>query len=443
MTTQPLTVHLFEITLDRSKALGIELARIKQRQYPPTGPEYLINLAIAANNQIHKDLVKKLSTTAPLPLKPDRRTQIFLRDKTYLLSFLHTLMQCIEGAEIQNCPSTFIVPIRRMLERQLKRKGKSNFDFIVKSSRVYNYMIWSLDSRIREVFLESGYANMVTKFPSPFFIIECPISEKRNLPIHCIFAHEVGHVWYQTSLLQRDLLPLVQTARDTIQQKLKKSSWVEELVADAVALCLFGPAFLFSSIYFSGPFCSMSDPSETHPPDGLRIEFMCMMLLSNYHQGGLGYRNYLDTSNLNYLLEWQSYAIDSITTARFSRQDRAMVSVMRRAFPHIMNGTKRLTAPYRYSGKDYVKDVPALCENIANGIPPNEIITDFQRGVIMNVRAESILNAGWSYLISGDQRYAELLNCVDDKWKVTNRLFDLVSKGLEYSEMHSRWRNSV
>jgi hypothetical protein len=103
-----------------------------------------------------------------------------------------------------------------------------------------------------------------------------------------------------------------------------------------------------------------------------------------------------------------------------------------------MKETKDLTKNRRYGRQTYKEDVPELCKNIANGIPPNEIIKDFTNGKIINLKAESILNAGWSYLISGDRGYAELLG-IDDEWKITNRLFDLVSKGLEYSEMQIRW----
>lgn len=330
MPTQRLTTRLLEIALDRSKALSIELTRISQRQYPPTGPERLIELAIDANSQISEDISNMLSVSPSLPSTPNRRIEIFLRSKTNLLSFLHASMQCIEGADIQNCPGTFIVPIRSMLMRQLQRIGSANFDFIVKASRAYNYMIWSIHDEMNTVFLEAGYTNLTRDFPVPFFIIECPISERRNIPIHCIFAHEVGHVWYKSSDLPKRLLPIVQTSRDAMPQKLVKANWVEELAADAIALCLFGPAFLYSSIYFAGPFCSMSGTSPSHPPDGIRILFMCNMLLNSYMQGGLAYRSILNASNLQYLEQWQSYASNSVRTA-------SMGGLYKRTIPSIMS----------------------------------------------------------------------------------------------------------
>lgn len=438
MATQHITARLLEIASDRSKALSDELTRIKQRQYPSSGPDHLIDLAISANSQISKDISNMLSMLPTLPSTPDRRIEIFLRGKTILLSFLHASMQCIEGADIQSCPGTFIVPIRRMLKRQLRRS--TNFDFIIKASRAYNYMIWSIHDEMNKVFLEAGYTNLITHFPAPFFMIECPISERRNIPIHCLFAHEVGHVWYQSSSLPNELLPRVQSPRDTRQQKLVKANWVEELAADAIALCSFGPAFLYSSIYFAGPFCSMSGASLSHPPDGIRILFMCNMLLNSYRRGGLAYRGVLNAPNLNYLEQWQSYSSNSVRTASIGGQYRPIIPSIMSVLPSIMRETKHLTKAHRYTIRTYNEDIPTLCENIAYGIPPNEITTDFSTGTQRIVRAESILNAGWSYLISGDKRYAKLLG-TKDRWKIADRLFGLISKSLEYSEMQIRRSN--
>ena len=103
-----------------------------------------------------------------------------------------------------------------------------------------------------------------------------------------------------------------------------------------------------------------------------------------------------------------------------------------------MTEAKRVMGRRRYKPVSFKKDVPSLCENLANGIPPNEIMDDWATGQSRIAEAEAILNAGWVYLISGDDRYAKLLG-VSDQWTVTNKLFDLVSKGLEYAEIQRRW----
>lgn len=459
------------MSLDRSKALNVELQRLNSKQYPPTGPNRLIELALRTNERVSKDLSAMLADQVAVEAIPSREIEINLRAKTRLLSFLHLLMQYVEGAEIQFSPSTLVVPLRRLLKKHFR-----NFDFIVRVSRWYNYSILPLIEGMQKVFSEAGYSSLLTGFPSQFFVINCPVSERRNVPTHCIFAHEIGHTLYKKYGLADTLLPLVSvneselrqlittlarqlletgdretkvTAGDVFQEwridqavrsKLGMITWhwVEELAADALALCLLGPAYLFAFVYFVGPFASIDDSSDKHPPDRMRIAFMCDMLLSQ--EDGLAYNKVLDKTTRDYIEQWKAYVsrpspmLGAEITPHSIAAD-AIKPVLRR----IMIEAKRITYGRRYTPTRFKRDVPLLWENLANGNPPNEIVGDWVTGKPRIAEAEAILNAGWVYLISGDDRYAKLLG-LSDQWKVTNKLFDLVSKGLEYVEIQRRWR---
>jgi hypothetical protein len=413
-----------------------------------------------------------LADQAVLAAIPTREVEINLRAKTYLLSFLHLLMQYVEGAEIQFSPSTFVIPLRRLLKKHFR-----NFDFIVRVSRWYNYSILALIEGIQDVFSKAGYSSLLTGFPSQFFVINCPVSERRNVPIHCVFAHEIGHTLYKSYELADTLLPFVSvdetaleqlittyasqpvetrdgetkaTAGDILErwridyevrsrlQMRRIPQWVEELTADALALCLLGPAYFYAFVYFSGPFASMDDSSDKHPPDRMRIAFMCNMLSSQ--DDGLGYDKVIQETSRAYIEQWKAYASQAPATTPSagitfdSIASHAIEPVLRR----IMIEAKRITLRRRYTPEMFQREVPSLYENLANGIPPNEVIDDWAIGKPRISKAEAILNAGWEYLISGDDRYAKLLGA-PDQWKVTNRLFDLVSKGLEYAEIQRRW----
>lgn len=456
------------MALDRSKALGIELKRLRSQQYPPSGPQRLIELAIHANERIGEDLSGMLADQTVVSAIPSLEVEISLRAKTNLLAYLHLLMQCVEGAEVQRSPSTLVVPIRRLLEKHL---NDQDFEFIVRASRRYNYSIRSIAQGIQKVFSEAGYLSLLDGFCKQFFIIDCPISEKRNVPIHCMFAHEIGHALYKSNGLANILLSLISvdeneldklltthalqrdtgetnvTSVDTLQIRRIEhavkvlniaSCWVEELSADALALCLLGPAYLFAFVYFAGPFASIDTPSDTHPPDRMRIEFMCDMLMNQ--KTGLAYNKVLDDTTRDYVEQWKGYAgqpsdTRSTELSHYSIAIKGIEPVLER----IKSEAKRITKGRRYNPKKFNKDVPPLFENLANGIPPNEIMDDWTSGKFRTAEAEAILNAGWVYLISRDGRYASLLGIPEDPWRVTNRLFDLVSKGLEYAEMQRRW----
>lgn len=190
--TPYLTAHLLQLSLDRSKALRVELQRLRSQQYPPTGPLLLIELAIRTNEQISEELSAMLADPVLLAAIPTLEVEINLRAKTNLLAYLHLLMQYVQGAEIQYSPSTLVLPLRRLLKKHLRVR---DFDFIVRASRWYNYSILPLIEGIQEVFSKADYSSLLAGFPSQFFIIDCPVSEKRNVPIHCMFAHEIGTLY--------------------------------------------------------------------------------------------------------------------------------------------------------------------------------------------------------------------------------------------------------
>jgi hypothetical protein len=427
-----LTTYLLRVARDRSKALSIELQRLRSQQYPPTGPDCLIDLAIRTNEKITEDLSAMLADQAVVAAIPSREVEINLRAKTTLLAYLHLLMQYVEGAEMQHSPSTMVFPLRRIFRKHFTVR---DFDFIVRVSRRYNYSMRPLTEGIQQVFSEAGYLSLLDSFPRLFLVIGCPVSERRNVPIHCIFAHEIGHALYKEHGLADRLLPFV-----AVRPRLAMITWrwLEELTADALALCLLGPAYLFAYVYFAGPFASLDDSSDEHPPDRMRIKFMCNMLLSK--GDGLAYDKVLHETTRDYIEQWKTYVSQPSPTPRaeirlHSGAAHAIEPVLRK----IMIEAKRVTRGRRYTPRRFKRDVPLLCENLTNGIPPNEIMDDWATGQPRSAESEAILNAGWVYLISGDDRYAKLLGILD-QWAVTNRLFDLVSKGLEYAEIQRRWK---
>jgi hypothetical protein len=427
---------------------------------------------MTTNDQISQDLLEMLADKRLATAIPNREVEISLRAKTYLLGFLHLLMQYVEGAEIQYCPSSFIIPLRRLL-----RKHHRDFDFIVRTSCWYNYSILPLTEGIREVFSEAGYLNLLNGFPDKFFVIDCPVSERRNIPIHCIFAHEIGHTLYKRygvadrlspsvsvdeSVLERLISAFARqpvetrrgetgaTAGEVVQEwriehalrsrlKIVISQWLEEVTADALAICLLGPAYFFAFVYFAGPFASMDNPTDKHPPDRMRIRFMCDMISAK--GDGLAYDKVLDETAKEYIERWKVYTSQPSVTmlgaedTLHSIAARAIEPVLKT----IMKETKGITRRSRYTPNRFKRDVYLLYESLGHGIPPNEIIDDWEVGQYRIAEAEAILNAGWVYLISRDDRYARLLG-VSDQWAVTNQLFDLVSKALEYAEIQRRWR---
>jgi len=470
---EQITTLLLRLAQDRSKALNLELQRLQSRQYPSTGPHTLIKLAVATNEKITKDLSVMLDQQQKTKGIPNLEIEIALRAKTELLAFLHFLMQYVEGADIEHTPIAFIFPLQCLLRKHLTSRSK--FDFIVRSSHSYNYKIRPMAEGIREVFSNAGYKRLLYLLPNQFLVIDYPICERRNVLVQCMFVHELSHTLYYRYNLASRLLPNALLNEEEVQRliaayaiqrvevtesKTESASaevlprwiiedrvrvslqttveqWVEELTADALALCLFGPAYFFAFAYFSGPFASMDKPSETHPPDKMRIEFMFDMLLKDR---GLGYGKVLDDIAKTHIELWRSYAMQ--VRPAVSSTENILFSIVtqtiRQLFAHIVEQTKEVTRGKRYSPQAFSRDVSTLCLNLANAFPPNEIIEDYKKGNTRVMEAESILNAGWVYLISGYKTFADLLG-VEDSRETINKLYDLVAKGLEYAEIQRQW----
>jgi hypothetical protein len=75
------------------------------------------------------------------------------------------------------------------------------------------------------------------------------------------------------SLLFADIIARVATTAQAMC-----ASWMEELFADAVGVCLFGPAFIFSFIEVLMPVSGLQNADEDHPPGAMRLLWMEQLL---------------------------------------------------------------------------------------------------------------------------------------------------------------------
>jgi hypothetical protein len=74
------------------------------------------------------------------------------------------------------------------------------------------------------------------------------------------------------------LLFMDQFAATMQEFQMKAERWLEELFADAIGTCLFGPAFVFAFLEFLAPTALFERGTKDHPPHGTRIIFMDSLL---------------------------------------------------------------------------------------------------------------------------------------------------------------------
>jgi hypothetical protein len=125
-------------------------------------------------------------------------------------------------------------------------------------------------------------------FAWPLFIFRVP-NEPLDWPLHHVLLyHEIGHALVGS----RGGLPVLSVPAEhdpsqgsDLEEQLQRApraelfktasaSWLEEFYADAVGLCLAGPAYIIAFARLLGTFFRLDVASETHPPVALRIKLL-------------------------------------------------------------------------------------------------------------------------------------------------------------------------
>jgi len=144
---------------------------------------------------------------------------------------------------------------------------------------------------------------MSLNLPEQFVILIYPCIEGRNLLLHAVFFHEIGHLIdfkYEITENLFNTLELDKTAVNEALEKYKSipvgqykltdlvseseiksnlisectkilKEWLSEIVADFIAIRLIGPAFLFSLIQISIMSDVVQRDTETHPSSAYRL----------------------------------------------------------------------------------------------------------------------------------------------------------------------------
>jgi len=291
---------LIESINERCAALAAEIDGLLVRHSSP-GALSLLRLIRDVNNRISGKIHEHAIATRNT-LTADQLIQSLNRFAE-LLPTPHELLSFLEGAERKGSFFPFVHPLSRLLNKHIENCG------VVFASRAeLNYSVDEVANPIRNILKPAGLDEACKDFPEQFFIISFPRAEAENIFLHCIFAHEIGHAAplkeqlidkilrsiprnrkaiarLSSELLtaQRGSIPLNQSAiqiREEITEEITKSAtnWAEELTSDAIAVCLFGPAYLFAFIQLTSSLQLLDNCSETHPSPRLRLRLVCGMI---------------------------------------------------------------------------------------------------------------------------------------------------------------------
>jgi len=318
--------------------------------------------------------------------------------------------------------------------------------------------------------------------PELFVFITYPYVEHRNILLHSIIIHELGHlvdlIHGITGALESDIIFHQDSFNDCLKREIPLSAgtisseeipgesqitvediirkqrevefkyecievvrkWLKEIVADIISIRSLGPAYLFAVSEFTAIINVMDNYSPSHPSSRLRMKFLLEELDElNY------FTNLKNPSILEKLVQLKSLVdAGQIVEPNKSAQIVAYKTIINNI--DLIRERVMSLAPYplayTYSVDTFNRDVHEYVkEYLSKGIPQADK-WDSEGNYINNWNIVSILNAGWQLYLTDMDAFYTLFGAesIEDKNRVFNNLLELIIRAMETSQIQDMWR---
>lgn len=365
-------------------------------------------------------------------------------------------------------------------------------------SEFHTYAEHDLWSKVRTQLSDLGLEDRIAAERLLFLSLQFPTAEKDNVLLHANLCHEVGHElvspfrWADPFLsvlpgdeairaLAKHIEPhdryagLSESEQRTVLANLVTRSgdhywdsgvlanWLGELLADAVALCVLGPAAAFATAELLGLRLGLHRDrfGRTHPRWALRIELQRLHLehveadlsfgkLLEDHSEALTYlehvhQEYLGEPGVVEEREFEQHGDFSIE--RTMTFYDALEQALRNKLPEILEAVRRSLASrdLLYTPEAFAGEVPALIEKLEAMLPPSSL------GEFGSERPASyagIMNAGALVRRDGLTRITNAVgrfrsreqeNRGAGRYEAEELVFRLIRKAISDADIHRRW----
>ena len=478
--------YVLEI-ISRTRVIKGRCENLLSKDFASEAPKNLANTIINicsylenATKSIYKSIDWKNVNKIESSLALLQATDSIVRD-------LGSHIRYVDGAQTQKLPWSFISPIEKYLKEflpdiEIMFRPKWEYNYTIITTNLYDYYLNTL-SRYKIYASEKSLTDVLSPLKKSFYIVSFPTIERKNILLHCLLGHEIGHLVakeYFTlqprnqKLLQsirdkvatiinnkyiEDKFPNVpplfipQLAQQTRQEEIKKATkiWqkgLEEILSDIIGSFLFGPAVLFSTLEIALQDLNGLDnlPDEGnnyYPPWRMRL------------------RNIFEVINDLELFplqkdKFQSERIVNSVTQRFNlikdiigrESDKEVIEsndIVKIAYEEIEKDIIKAKEIYTDRLKDLVvrpfnlyKHLSHLIERIEYGIPLNayeKSINEREPATIVE-----IINAAWFHKLSWeDHLFDEKGNFNEKICEKRDRMNRLTLKALEYSDIEREY----
>lgn len=389
----------------------------------------------------------------------------------------------LDGAITPKLPWSIVKPIEQFTKTLLPE-----ITIMLRAQWVYNYSIVTTDLREKYYSSLSEYQDFLPDmslekvfedFKQPFHIITIPSLERKNILLHCLVGHEIGHLisrTYLTDFRKEEFLKNTRNEIDSIvenslknvkeqtdlfkpyaiQQAIENATiaWrrgLEELLSDIIGTLLFGPAMLFSALEIAIQHDMDSKPSPNYnfyPPWRLRLREILKLIQDSFReyiplQGDIFTEKTIESVNKRFEL------IKEITQNESDKKTIEDDSILKLAYREIDKDITKACLYFKERLKGSIIEasvlyarLPHLIERIDNGIPPNAYESTVSNREPANI--VEIINAAWFHKISWE-------DCIFDKDGLFNkdicnkrdRMNRLTLKAIEYADIEKTYRNNI
>lgn len=402
------------------------------------------------------------------------------------------LIMCSLGQELQHVEHSRIAHTPWSLIPAFEAFSRSctthECRFLISPQWTYNYgvspdvvaaltkILYSLDWVSPEEWRGIGEFSQSSKLHFLYF----PQAERKNVLLHAILAHELGHILTQEAIsaefgriwleeegrvesafraeacmttgAQEEDIESTASIQSTVASQTEHAKRVarrafEELAADYVAVHLLGPAAFAALAEFAARKDLDAKPlaSEDYPPWRFRLRWMAAQLKPDLDMLASSGTTNEDADSqpvtlLQPFLLWLRQTIEVAETEADTRilnrepvTREAFVIVEKRRASILSKAQELMPEPYHspYRLSERLPAIHDLVLKMRSGIPPNEAGT-WPNTSPADIR--DILSAGWAY------KYLQIAE--DPAWATSENLsamFRLMLKGIEASHVHARY----
>ena len=399
-------------------------------------------------------------------------------------------MRYIDGAVTHKLPWSIIKSIEKLAKSIIPE-----ISFMFRPQWKYNYSVVTDDLKERyrddlrefEDITDVPVEEVLSDLKGPFHIISFPSIERKNILLHCLTGHELGHLIIRkyidktlidnfTKKIQPEVHEIIMGnylshfgslnmftslyAKQDIKNNISlvMQIWrrgLEEILSDIIGVLIFGPAMLFSMYELSLQKKLDHKPGYTnnfYPSWRYRLrEIVKVLQRPSGRFFPLPVKKFSSDEiirNVNGSFE----LIKQLTEEKFDLDIIKEDKLLKIAYREVENDVVEICRANDFfkvelKGKivtpnSLYKDIEHLIIRLKHGLPPNAVehSLDTRRPATM----VEIINAAWFFKLSFHQELLNKHGGIDDEvFKKKDTLNRLTLKSIEYSDIESEYRSKV